>query len=798
MTTPYGNTSTIWKTDYYGGMDKLLSSMHLEAYINLQDNIKVKVNVLLDSGATSDNYLSLKVFEHNIEHMDKLKYNINSYVVLGDGCTKIHIQHAIKLNMDFISPITESNNNHSMIFKIIPTHYDIVIGLPALLSTHHTLFLETTKLETVLDICIDNNIILKFSKSWLGVPSVKFFGYICTNNTWSLDNDRIEAVNSIPFPTSTVSMQRFLGSALFFKPFIPHYSTTAAYLNEMVKKDFNWKDESTWQRDYRKYFNEMKTSLANSCKLHYPDYDLEWVIRCDASELGVGGVLFQIYIDNDTNITSLQPIQFVSKKFSPAATKWSTIEQEGFAIYYTVHTLAYYIRCKSVVIETDHKNLLWIQKSEVPKVIRWHTYLNSFNLLLRHIAGKANIVSDWLSRDSASTYNSLIHLLSSDTTVVSAKEMLISIHNARIGHRGITKTWQLLNSTYPGHNISIAQVKDFIVDCPICQMNSYNRSPSIPPIVKSLPYKHSKHCIGVDTLELIPDKDGYKYLLVVINFFTKHTHLFPVKSKDAITTASCLYRYYSIYGIVDQIRCDPGSDFTSKIFSYLHKWLGVHISLTLVNNPQADGVEPVNREILRHLRNLCMEENVKNIWSDSNIIGCIQLILNSTTHSETNNTPFHLTFGDTSPIYFKMPKDEAEVPTEYHNYVKKLNEHLVNLRKCSEEFRNKKVFKRTSTTTDIPNTSINTYSKGDIVAYIPLDKRDKIDKLSSSSLGPYSVHLHNKNSNNVTVRNLITDALLELSAARIKILTINKKKCSNNGATSNATIHNKQDNWLPG
>ena len=50
------------------------------------------------------------------------------------------------------------------------------------------------------------------------------------------------------------------------------------------------------------------------------------------------------------------------------------------------------------MIETDHNNLLWMEASKVPKIIRWRIYLQSFKFHIKHIAGTKNLVADWLSR----------------------------------------------------------------------------------------------------------------------------------------------------------------------------------------------------------------------------------------------------------------------------------------------------------------------------------------------------------------------------------------------------------------
>jgi len=53
---------------------------------------------------------------------------------------------------------------------------------------------------------------------------------------------------------------------------------------------------------------------------------------------------------------------------------------------------------KGFVLETDCRNLVWMEKSEVPIVMRWRIYLQSYQFLLRHIKVIDNVVADWASR----------------------------------------------------------------------------------------------------------------------------------------------------------------------------------------------------------------------------------------------------------------------------------------------------------------------------------------------------------------------------------------------------------------
>ncbi len=107
----------------------------------------------------------------------------------------------------------------------------------------------------------------------------------------------------------------------------------------MSSKNFNW-DESSWLVDHRASFDRFKAAVANSLTLHYPDYNLNWILRTDASTTGCGVVLYQEYVAPG-GIFQEQVIAVLSHKFSGAATRWPTIEQEAYAIFFGVKKLEF-------------------------------------------------------------------------------------------------------------------------------------------------------------------------------------------------------------------------------------------------------------------------------------------------------------------------------------------------------------------------------------------------------------------------------------------------------------------------
>ena len=75
----------------------------------------------------------------------------------------------------------------------------------------------------------------------------------------------------------------------------------------MTKATFNW-DETSWKHDYRNQYEGFKQGLQKACALYYPDSALEWILRTDASDYGIGVVLLQIKYTDGKKI--YQPIAF--------------------------------------------------------------------------------------------------------------------------------------------------------------------------------------------------------------------------------------------------------------------------------------------------------------------------------------------------------------------------------------------------------------------------------------------------------------------------------------------------------
>src|SRR5262249_28100261 len=138
-----------------------------------------------------------------------------------------------------------------------------------------------------------------------------------------------------------------------------------------------------------------RNEVCDQVLLSAPRGDGPMVIVCDASNLGIGSALLQIQEGEPVLL------EFGSRKFTTAEKKWDTREREAFAIKWSLEKFRDYVKASSVTVLTDHEPLPWIDKASSGKVQRWALFMQQFDLKIVHIAGRHNVIADWLSRSFA-------------------------------------------------------------------------------------------------------------------------------------------------------------------------------------------------------------------------------------------------------------------------------------------------------------------------------------------------------------------------------------------------------------
>uniref|UniRef100_A0A5S6Q499 Reverse transcriptase domain-containing protein n=1 Tax=Trichuris muris TaxID=70415 RepID=A0A5S6Q499_TRIMR len=216
----------------------------------------------------------------------------------------------------------------------------------------------------------------KLEKCSFAQPSVEYLGHVLSHHAVS-KGSKVDAVMKMPPPSNVSRLRSFLGSVQFYSKFIPNLSVLAEPLTRLTRKDVPW----AWTAKEQASFQALKDSLCTDAVLAHFDPSQQIGVSCDASDVGIGAVLFHRYVDG-----SERPIANASKTLTDAQRRHSQVEKEALA---------------SRII--NHWSLLFGPTKGTPalaanRLARWALVLNQYDYSIEYRKTAEHSNADALSR----------------------------------------------------------------------------------------------------------------------------------------------------------------------------------------------------------------------------------------------------------------------------------------------------------------------------------------------------------------------------------------------------------------
>ena len=213
-----------------------------------------------------------------------------------------------------------------------------------------------------------------------------FLGFVVSSKGIEVDTSKIAAIKDWPTPTTVGQVRSFHGLAGFYRRFVKDFSTIACPLNELTKKNTPF----IWGNAQQHAFDELKKRLTQAPLLVLPDFTKTFEIECDASGIGIGGVLMQ----------GGRPVAYHSEKLDGACLNYPIYDKELYAFVRVLQVWQHYLWPKELIIHSDHESLKYLkgQANLSKRHAKWVEFMESFPYIVKYKKGKDNVVADALSR----------------------------------------------------------------------------------------------------------------------------------------------------------------------------------------------------------------------------------------------------------------------------------------------------------------------------------------------------------------------------------------------------------------
>lgn len=502
------------------------------------------------------------------------------------------------------------------------------------------------------------------------------------------DPSKVEAIRKIPVPKNVREVRSFIGVAGWYRRFIRNFSELTAPLTNLIKKDKKF----VISKEALDSFHNVKYALTRAPVLVHPDFKRHFFIQCDASNVGIGAVLFQK--DDSGNE---RPIAFFSQKLNSAQSNYSVTEKECLAAIMAVKRFRPYVELMPFTIITDHASLKWLMslRDLNGRLARWALQLQMFDFKIEHKKGSENIVADTLSRlveeilmpedvvgfdtveFESETYLEMIKTILENKDkfpdikvehgfvfkrTAPRADMELEEYEFKLwvpenltttlikmahepedkSHGGIKKTLGHLRLKYYWPNMAI-HVRNFVKNCNICRECKSSNQHMMPQIGNEVQTDRPFQKLYVDFLGKYPrSRKGNAYVLVVVDHLTKFVFLKPMKEATSKNVIFFLIEnVFQQFGVPEVIHTDNGKQFVSKDFEKLMEEYKIAHLKTAFYSPQSNAAERVNQSVLNAIRSYLNNDHTN--W-DLNLAK-IELALRTSVHSATGVTPFFALFG---------------------------------------------------------------------------------------------------------------------------------------------------------
>ena len=245
--------------------------------------------------------------------------------------------------------------------------------------------------QEVLSLLAQEKLYLKASKCEFFRDEVVFCGNTINSDGIRPTASKILAMQARPTIRSPHDIQVYMGTMVWFKDFIPDFSSLTEPLTRLLVQNSRW----DWGQEQEEAISMLIHLVTEAPILKFFDPSKETFVYSDASNFAIGGWLGQKHGDR------IHPVCYWSRKMTSAERGYAIYDKELLALVSMVNKHSHLLRGVPFTCNTDHRALesLQTQVKLKGRQVRWIQMLQEYDFKILYQPANKMRVADWLTRN---------------------------------------------------------------------------------------------------------------------------------------------------------------------------------------------------------------------------------------------------------------------------------------------------------------------------------------------------------------------------------------------------------------